>query len=158
MRKAGGGQMEGRRLVNRLQPAMLFSADRTINGRKQRMRRKVLAGRLQDQLRTGSRARWSSLVAPTVMAIAACLFMLGQSSTPAAAQNIELEYGVDYPGNDFRVHRNVTLGYCSSQCIIEQFCVVFTYDNKHGWCFLKNYRSERNPVDFAISGTIWERQ
>src|SRR6185295_7581215 len=83
----------------------------------------------------GGGAFWSILTMRKILAIA----VLSVLAHPAfAQQNIERDYGFDYPGGDYRDIRSITLDQCQYICRRDGRCVAFSYVPSKRWCWLKD--------------------
>ncbi len=99
---------------------------------------------------------WSRLVKASVFVVSAAVITL--TSPPvreAEAANVQLRWGIDYPGNDIALHRGVSMGYCQQLCVNNGSCAVFTYDTRNRWCFLKYRAGYTDHVSYAVSGLVY---
>lgn len=88
--------------------------------------------------------------------IALALALIFATLTLATAQERRLTItpGADYFGGDYDVLKEVELDACKAQCLANQRCKAFTYQEKAQWCFLKENAGERRPIVGATAGLI----
>ncbi len=88
--------------------------------------------------------------------IGVLLFSLAISSASAigAGKRVIINEGADYFGGDYRTVKNVSLGACKKTCLGDDQCQAFTYNEKVGWCFLKNEVGRLKSFKGAIAGRV----
>ena len=72
----------------------------------------------------------------------------------AAERSITLLPGVDLPGFDYEIRKDVTLKACETLCEEDRVCRAFTFNQKAGWCFLKGDVGPETPFSAATSGRV----
>lgn len=72
----------------------------------------------------------------------------------AQGRRVIVNKGADYFGGDYRTVKDVPLGVCSKICLDDKQCKAFTYNEKAGWCFLKNAVGELKSFAGATAGRV----
>ncbi len=72
----------------------------------------------------------------------------------AQERRLSLTPQADYFGGDYDILREVELEACKQQCLADQRCKAFTYQESARWCFLKESTGELRPVAGATAGVI----
>lgn len=62
--------------------------------------------------------------------------------------------GMDLPGFDYQVLRNVPQAACEEACIGDAACKAFTFNTRSNWCFLKTDSGTPRPYRDAASGRV----
>jgi len=85
-------------------------------------------------------------------------FMLALAAAPqgafAAERRVITVPDADYAGHDARTLKNVDLKACSAACLADKTCRAFTFNQKHGLCFLKSDFGDLTAFKGAISGRV----
>ena len=98
---------------------------------------------------------WNRFVSIGVFVVSAAMVTLTAPPVhEAEAASVTLRYGVDYPGNDFAMHRGVSMGYCQQLCLNNRSCAVFTYNTRNRYCFLKHRAGYVDNISYAVSGLV----
>lgn len=97
-------------------------------------------------------------IAPKLaLALLAAGGMLFEAS-PVFAQDtqkvIQTVPNADYFGFDYRTVKDVPLEQCSSECLADNQCKAFTYNQSVGWCFLKNGYGTLQSAEGAVAGRL----
>lgn len=91
------------------------------------------------------------------LALLAIVF-LGVPATTIYAQDtqrvIQTVPNADYFGFDYRTVKDVSVAQCSTECLSDNQCKAFTYNQSASWCFLKNGYGTLQSADGAIAGRI----
>ncbi|RZA08691.1 MAG: tetratricopeptide repeat protein, partial [Proteobacteria bacterium] len=91
----------------------------------------------------------------SVGALVCALFLvLGFSAAFAADSKVTLLEGVDLPGFDYSVVKDVDLDQCQQACTDDRICRAFTFNEKAGWCFLKGGSKDEAQFKGATSGKV----
>jgi len=72
----------------------------------------------------------------------------------AAERSVTLLPGVDLPGFDYEIRKDVSLEACKTLCEEDRVCRAFTFNEKAGWCFLKGDVGPETPFSAATSGRV----
>ena len=88
--------------------------------------------------------------------IALALALIFSMLTVVVAQERRLTVTpqADYFGGDYDILKEVELDACEAQCLADQRCKAFTYQENAQWCFLKESAGERRPIVGATAGLI----
>lgn len=120
------------------------------------------AGRRAARLAGRSRRALAVLVSLLAMAAAPGAGAQGAPSAGAQGAPIPERFATtvsdtDYPGSDLLALPDVTLERCAAACLRDGACAAFTFDQRHGMCFLKGAAAA--PVSFvgAVSGVVSEQ-
>lgn len=75
-----------------------------------------------------------------------------RSAAPPAASGFRIEPGFDVYGFDYLLLEDVTLAGCQASCAGEPRCLAFTFNRRHGRCFLKDGAAFLFRHDDAVGG------
>lgn len=78
----------------------------------------------------------------------------GVVAAMAADKRVIINEAADYFGGDYRTVKNVSLAACKKACLGDSQCKAFTYNEKAGWCFLKNSVGELKSFKGATAGRV----
>jgi hypothetical protein len=70
-----------------------------------------------------------------------------------SAGEIDIKWGVDYPGGDYYDRRYISLNECSNLCRGDAQCVGFSYVPSKQWCWLKSSLGNFKRDSKVVSGT-----
>ncbi|WP_375451874.1 alpha-2-macroglobulin family protein [uncultured Devosia sp.] len=75
-------------------------------------------------------------------------------AAPASAQKITLLPGIDLPGFDYSILKDVDLEACQAACSDDRICRAFTFNAQSRWCFLKGDVGPQSQFPEATSGRV----
>lgn len=85
---------------------------------------------------------------------AAMLVGLAMIGSASGQSKISLLENIDLPGFDYSIIKNTDLDACRAECVDDNICRAFTFNDKSKWCFLKGDSAEEVVFNGAISGRI----
>ena len=89
----------------------------------------------------------------TAFGLSAAL-VTGAATAAAADRSVIETPNADYPGHDYQTLQDVDIEACRAACIDDGQCRAFTFNQKAGWCFLKDDFGILAQADEAIAGRV----
>ena len=97
---------------------------------------------------------WSVALALLALAVASTAWAQAEAIPERFATTAD---HVDVPGHDIETIFDVTLQRCHAACLANGDCAAFTFDQRHGACFLKDAAPETQGYLDAVSGFVTEQ-
>ncbi len=91
----------------------------------------------------------------SVVWFCAALFLIfGASVARSAEAGVTLLEGIDLPGFDYSILKDISADACQAACTDDKMCRAYTFNQKSQWCFLKGSAGEQVKFGGAVSGMI----
>jgi uncharacterized protein YfaS (alpha-2-macroglobulin family) len=84
----------------------------------------------------------------------ALVVVVGLSGIAVAESQVTRLEGIDLPGFDYDIRKNVDLEACEAACVGDRICRAYTFNENAGWCFLKGSSAAEQPFKGAVSGKV----
>lgn len=96
-------------------------------------------------------ARFCGLLLPALLLVATTL-----SAAQAAERRLIVTPEADYSGYDYETLKGVDLAACEAACEADESCRAFTFNQKAGWCFLKEDFGALSAAPGSTAGRVVE--